>query len=373
MKRICVTTLMICLLLLPPAVHAQGYISISEMTQQPPERWVQAYETPWRTIDIDVQPVVPVADTLPILKVVPDFRPLDVSGLGEGWSRREANERSTFGAYLNKDRSPRRESDNTTTTNYYPPFDMNTAYSKNNDMTLGDVILHLRGILTAMGEDREQWQYSQPNRIFINATINLKTGEPMYADSYTVFLNQMLRGIPLLCHVLEGVAQPKDQEMISHTGLSFTITTPDLLSLGGKQVKVISLLADDVPLCDFSKIKTAIEKQIQAGHVRKIFDVELGYALYNEPNIYRKPGAVWLQTAAFYAVPVWRVNCYYIEDAKGKLRDYTGTGVPQRAEIEYIALIINAQTGVVMDRDDNHKGCGDFTGFVSWEDVGGKP
>ena len=371
MRKICVITLLACLALLPLAGSAQGYLTITQMYEQVPQRWTQDYETKWRTVSIDVQPVVPQADKLPILKVIPDFWLPDVSALGAGWSS-EVSERSTFFADLDDVEPDAREKGKTTTTNYYPPFDMNVSYAQNSPLKLNDVIDQMQRIVGAMGEARGQWRYSRPERILINTTVSKKTGEPLFPDIYTVCLQQKLQDIPILCHVLSGVEEPKDQELQYWGGLTFRICTPEAISVFGKQVRITDMLAEDVPLCDFAMVKSAIEQKIQSGHIRKIFDVELGYALYNEPGVSRKPGMEWLKTAVFYAVPAWRVNCYYVENARAEIRDYTKWDVPQRSEIEYKTLIVNAQTGVALDRSDNRKGCGDYAGFLSWEEAGGR-
>ena len=373
MRKICLVTLLACLALLPLTGSAQAYLTVKQMLEQPPARWTQVYETKWRTVSIDVQPMLPQADKIPVLKVVPDFWQPDVSALGAGW-KSEVRDNSTFQAYLNDaDQDERGAHGETTTTYYYPPFNMNDSYAQGNDLTLGDVLSHLKSIIIAMGEDPLQWQYDRPVNIMVNTTVSKSTGKLLLPGSYAIRLNQQLQDIPVLCHVLEGVDDESDQEMRLRIGLTFQTRTLESVSLGGKQVKVTDVLADDVPLCDFSKVKAAIEEEIQAGHIRKIFDVELGYALYNEPGVSRKPGAEWIKAAVFYAVPVWHVNCYYVENGKGEIRDYKGTGVPERGEMEYKTMIVNAQTGEVIDRSNNRKGCGDYAGFLSREDAGGKP
>jgi hypothetical protein len=375
MRKICLVTLLACLALLPLTGSAQAYLTVIKMLEQPPVRWTQVYETKWRTVGIDVQPMLPQADKIPILKVIPDFWLPDVSALGTGWKSELSKMGScTFRAYLDDiDQEESNAHGETTTTNYYPPFNMDASYAPGNDLTLNDVLNHLKCVLGAMGEGQAQWQYDQPNRIFVNTTVSNKTGKLLLPGSYAVFLNQQLQGVPVLCHVLEGVDDVKDQEIQLRIGLTFQIRKPEAASLGGKQVKVTDVLADDVPLCDFGKVKAAIEKEIQAGHIRKIFDLELGYALYNEPGVSRKPGAEWFKTAVFYTVPVWRVNCHYVESGKKELRNYEGTGVTERGMIEYKTLIVNAQTGMVLDRNENRKGCGDYAGFISWEEAGSKP
>ncbi len=344
------------------------YLTVKQMLEHPPARWTQVYETKWRTVSIDVQPVLPQADKIPVLKVVPDFWLPDVSALGAGWKSEVSRPGSTtFRAYLDDvDQEERGTHSETISTNYYPPFNMNASYAQGNDLTLNDILNHLKSIMGATGEGQAQWQYDRPNRVLVNTTVSKKTGELLLPGSYYVSLNQQMQGVTVLCHVLDGVDHAKDEEMRLHNGLTFHTRTLQSVSLGGKQVKVTDVLADDVPLCGFDKVKAAIEEEIQSGHIRKIFDVELGYALYNEPGVSRKPGAEWMKTAVFYAVPVWHVNCYYVENGKKEIRDYKGTGVSERGEIEYKTLIVNAQTGVIMDRSDNRKGCGDYAGFISW-------
>ncbi len=375
MRKICVITLLACLALLPLTGSAQAYLTVIKMREHPPARWTQVYETKWRTVGIDVQPMLPQADKIPVLKVIPDFWLPDVSALGAGWKSELSRLGSTtFRAYLDDiDQEERSAHGETTSTYYYPPFDMNTSYAQGNELTLGDVLNHLKSIVGAMGEGQMQWQYDRPNSIMVNTTVSNKTGKLLLPGSYSVSLNQQLQGVPVLCHVLEGVDDVKDQEMRLRIGMTFHIRKPEAVSLFGKQVKVTDVLSDDVPLCDFGKVKAAIEEEIQAGYIRKIFDVELGYALYNEPGVSRKPGAEWLQNAVFYTVPVWQVNCHYVESGNKELRNYEGTGVTERGMMEYKTLIVNAQTGVIVDRSDNHKGCGDYAGFISWEDAGGKP
>ena len=371
MKKMRTVTLITCLLLFSSVGKAETYLTMAEMCEQAPARWTQTYETTWRTVNIDVQPLVPQVKKVPILKVVPEFGQPDVSVLGAGWTSK-ARRMGVFNAYLNyADLEENDKVSTTTTTSIYPPFDMNTAYAKGNELILAKVLDQLQLIMNTLGYDRGQWQYDRPNKVMVNTIASNTTGI-LRPGNYTVSLNQKLYGLPIFCHALSGVEQPKDSEQVITTGLTFRIRTLHAIALSGKQVKVTDVLAEDVPLCSFSTVKAAIEEEIQAGHIRKIFDVELGYALYNEPGTFRTPGNPEFSTAVFYAVPVWRVTCHYIENAKKELRDYTGMDVSERNVIEYKTLIVNAQTGVVMDRTDNHKGCADYAGFLSWEEVRGK-
>ncbi|MEG2266289.1 MAG: hypothetical protein RSC68_18395 [Acinetobacter sp.] len=98
-----------------------------------------------------------------------------------------------------------------------------------------------------------------------------------------------------------------------------------------------------------------------------------GEFVINEPNSIKTEEIDYDTVLPVYAVPAWRVNCYYVKDGKTELRDYMGKDVIERGTREYGALIINAQTGEVYDRFDQSAHSADYAGFLRWKDVGGKP
>ncbi len=367
MKKLLTVTLAFVFAMTPLACLAQEYTAISDLAANPPARWTQTYVTKWRTVTVDALPAVPKAESMPILKVVPDLRKPDVSAL-PGWTS-DLNSRGTFSASIgNQDQAVHDLADEgvTTTTNYYMPSDMAAVYSKNNPHLLGDVIGYAQSAMASMGENPDQWDYAHPTRVFVNTTVGHESDEPLLPDTYCVTFNQKLCGIPLLTHVLEGINTPREDEMWMRTDMAFDYFSPECMRLIGKQAKITEVLSADVPLCGFDKVRAAVEEEIYAGHIRKIFDVELGYALYNEPGKSRTVRYPEFPGAVFYAVPVWRITCFYVENPRDELRDYTGTDVPERGTMEYKPLLVNAQTGTVIDRSDNRKGCGDYQGFISW-------
>lgn len=373
MKKIWMISLVLCLLLQPMVGNAQTYCTIGELQESVPERWTQTYETKWRTVDIDVQPTVPSVGAIPVFQIKPTNVELDISSLGEGWVLEQYED--SFSVFRNGGgeqdtiHAEKKLGGITTTTNYYPPFDMSKVYVENNDLTLGNAINHLKSILTAIDEDPEDWQCERPSRILCNKTAK-KTGEILLPGNYYISLEQKIQGIPLLGHVIDGIENAYENEIGYRGGLLYQIRSSEEMNFTWNKVKTTNILSGDVPLSDFSLIKATIESGIQEGHIRKIFDIDLGYVLYNDPGISKM--SVNRETVTFYALPVWRVNCHYIESAKKEMRDYTGRDVPERSVIEYKPLFINAQTGKVIDRANNRKGCGDYKGFISWDDVGGK-
>ncbi len=339
-------------------------------------RWTETFKTKWRTVEIDVQPIVPKVENMPILKVTPDMEVPDIPPLGEGWTSDWDAEFALFHAYLNGGgfdevrHAEKKLGGVITSTHYFPPYDMDRVYAENNNITLGGVIDRLKSTLTAIGEDPEDWWYNRPIDVMCNKTVNKETGKYLLPGDYTISLEQQLSGIPLFHESVDHtVKRSMKQEVGFTTVFSFDMRTPKAICFGWAKVKITEVLSQDVPLCAFSSVQATLEKEMNAGHIRKIFDIDLGYALYHEPGIVR--GADHPKGVIYYALPVWRVNCHYVENAKKGMRDYTGLDVPERGVIEYRTFLIDAQTGKLIDSEK--KGAADYKGFISWDKAGGKP
>ena len=118
-----------------------------------------------------------------------------------------------------------------------------------------------------------------------------------------------------------------------------------------------------------------IEQQIEQGHLQQVFDVEFGYALYNDPNGDFSVPSIY-DVACYYAVPSWVVHGIYMDNPKqafvyrGRNDDELNDDI--RNTPEYKTLIVNAQTGEMLDpKDKSQRGYGDarYKGFIPWDKV----
>lgn len=371
MKKPCMLILMLCAALLPSAGQADSMISIKQLNESPPGRWTQTYHTTWRDVSVDVLPYVPMTESFPILKMIPDFTVPDVSGLGREWTS-GMHESLLFNISLDDySRAEREVKGDTQTFIHYPPFDFSKAYAEHNDLTIGEAIDYLNQVISISGYG--EWHYDRPYELRVNQTKSKRTGKVLLPEGYTFLLMQKEADIPILGHVLDGVDEPRDDAHRLAIHIMFQIRDFESININGNKLRLINTLAEDVPLQYYSLIQRSIEQEIMAGHIRKIFDVELGFALYNEPGASRKPGYEWIQSAVFYALPVWAVRCHYVNSPTKELRDYTGMDVEERSMTEYKTVLFNAQTGKVIDRFDNRREASDYPGFISWEEAGGRP
>ena len=338
-------------ILLASAAFAESYQSIADMTV--PDRWTETYQTGKNTVTVDIQPTIPDVDSLPVLKVVPSFWVPEPQE-GAAWTLQ--TERIAEGAF-------HLWTENVETVEalgfVYGPFDDNAKYIKNSDLTLGQAKAAVEDIFATM--EIADYGYTTNYIHYLNP----HTSKQGYA--YIVNFHQALRGAPLWGHAIFSISKSSDSDLSYAPNYILTVQDDGNYELLGRTVKETAVLAEDIPLCSFDKVKTTVEEQIEAGHIRAVYGVDLGYALYNEPGATHEPGWEWLQTAEFYAVPVWRVLCLYTGDATKTLKDstYLNPGTSQY----YETLYINAQTGELLDPTQKGSGTADYAGFISWNDA----
>ena len=107
--------------------------------------------------------------------------------------------------------------------------------------------------------------------------------------------------------------------------------------------KIRTVEFEDVPLASLDTVLAGISKEIEAGHIRVVTSVRLGYLLYSNPEM----------TDYAWAVPSWVVECKYVPKATEEYEDvwtkegeiYTGETAPWSG-MKAVELSVNAQTGV---------------------------
>lgn len=338
-------------MLLVSAACAEGYLSIADMAA--PERWNTTYHSGKNTVTVDIQPTIPDVDKLPVLKVVPSYW---VPQPAENAQWTLQTERIAEGAF-------HLWTENVYTVEalgfVYGPFDENKAYIKNSDLTLAQMKAKAADIFATM--ENPEYEYTTDYIHYLNP----HTSKRGYA--YIVNFHQQLAGAPLWGHAIFSIRKPSDEDMSYWPNFIMTMQDDGNYELLGRTVKATDVLAEDIPLCGFDKVKATVEKEIEAGHIRAVYGVDLGYTLYNEPGATHESGWEWMQTAEFYAVPAWRVLCLYTSDANQKLAEstYANPGTSQY----YESLYINAQTGELLDPTQRGSGTADYAGFISWNDV----
>ena len=316
----------LCFAVSMPAASAEDWFSIANMPV--PDRWTATYDTSWRTITVDVQPTVPDVEEISILQVRPAYWIPQPDG-ETAWSAKDIHFDKggdafelTCGDFGKEYDSVRGKKDVVDHSCYvYGPFDANTCYAPKNSLTHGQMLSHFDSILTETAAWKPTFDTQHIQSIRIKTYKNKKTGEVLLPAYMDVTLPQALEGVPLWGHVITSVDEHQDNELFYDANVSFTMLNAGTYQMVGRVVKPDTVLSADVPLCSFEKVQEALEPEIEAGHIRRIYSVDLGYALYNEPGVTCTPGREWIKSAMFYVKPVWRCVCIYEEKTSKNLSD----------------------------------------------------
>ena len=373
------------LLTLLSVAYAEEWLSISELQGQVPERWTKEYQTEWRDLGIDAEVIVPQVDTIPVVLICGGATEPVLAANEAGWD--EIEYRGPYDILLinqipayPKKVGGKRVSSPVFKGNWYGGFAPENQYVPLDDITFGEIVAQAKAEIIKFGYDPEDWDLDNPRRVWTHHVYAIGTEQDILPGFLYMEVRTKVAGIPVMSHIWDTV--------ISHHGTTrndeiWRPVTSDIAYdgyLGGLShiyltpFTIRTVLAEDVPLCSFDKVLAVVESEIEAGHIRKIYEIELGYVLYNEPGVYRnrknseRTAYEQYQTVCHYARPMWQVNCLYVEKATDELRDVSGYTDDERNSIDYYQLLIDAQTGELVEQSNARDRC-EYKGFISWDDV----
>ena len=381
-KLLCVSLLLI---LIYTTAAAEEWISVVELREQTPGRWTKIYETEWRTITIDAEISIPQVDKVPVVlieggAVEPTFTAGEI-----GWDSFRFDGayqlvlRRDYPSYPKKLNGVRLGT-SYAEGNWYSGFAPENQYVPLDDITFGEIADRVKAAIGMLGYDPDDFMIDDPVHLWAQHVGEYGKKNDVLPGYICIDFLSKVEGIPVLSHVQETVRGDTstalgDSEFWQdvHSVVTYHGYLGDLSSIYLTPMQVCQTLAEDIPLLSFDAIIAAIEDEINAGHIRKIYEIEFGYVLYNEPGTFlaSKPGesrVAELHGAKYCARPMWQVNCLYKDTATGKLRSQTSDSDDERNTLDYYQLLIDAQTGEVVKQTNAQKRC-EYTGFISWDEV----
>lgn len=367
--------LLLIILLLPlPGLAGERYCTIAEVRDQAAKGWRGTYTAYGRTITVDVLPQVPDVEAVPILTTrLARLNPRqDPQGRWEVMLRPE-----DLLVVMEADREAVTETRGYTMDGVlYNHYDMNARYIKSNPQTLGDVLLMIQDIMETSGLDASLLYLDHPHSIQQLTYQDKKGNKDAEPALMGIDLYQSMKGLPVVgMHQRAYLENRRGRNvpalvMEPHPSALILSRTQFCLCLSG-MLEETEQLAADVPLASFEQVVKTLEKEIKDGRLRHVFNLTFGYAIYADGGNKKPP----LQADnLFYTLPVWTVDCIYVENAKQNLRDYSapqweGLGKDPYNVLEYKRLMVNAQTGRLADPANQSADREEFKGFLSWDDV----
>lgn len=217
-------------------------------------------------------------------------------------------------------------------------YDPAMAYADNNSLTVAEAFetaqtavhrlypnetLHLRNVAIY---DRV---YDQQRKI--------KLGEKGY---YMLECTQTFFGIPYMASVYNTFVQKGlDTEWSAAQELGTIhvhVWDENSYDVNIKPFSLQEIVQDDMPLLPFDAVKSQVEELIQAGYIRWVDSVSLGYVQYATEA-----------EREYLLVPSWVIWCEYVKD--GPEEDPTASLYEDSAfyhNERFVPIMINAQTGI---------------------------
>ncbi|MBQ9210857.1 MAG: hypothetical protein IJ153_04075 [Clostridia bacterium] len=355
------------------AAKNEQYYTISQLHDQIeeeyPNGWQESIQTKWRMVEINTPIIVPDVDKMPILLLHQvKENEIDVSLLpGEGWTsysgKRISAERASDPSKPNFDKM-KIESNH-----YYAPVDMEMRLEDFEGKTLRELAQEIMEALECVNQGENGFDIEHPFDVMVNVATDPKTkqSQECYVD-YLAY--QTVADIPLFWHMSSYLTYdlPIWKERISWVNLLMGMN-----AYNGMRFIYYPLqsktIAEDIPLMDFSKVQNTIRKEVEAGHIRKILEMRLGYAavdVKDDPEGYT--GAT---------KPIWHVEVWWCKNGKARMQeDDPDYPTNDHGKLEYAKIAIDAQTGEILSisgdaapKQQKNKGIEKYQGYLSWEDV----
>lgn len=257
----------------------------------------------------------------------------------------------------------------------YGHFDMDTAYSVNNPSTMRDAESFMAECIQTFFSDKAieltpHWLHAHidPGKYEKDKAINdyeKVRDDPNFQGCLFAYFDQTIGGIPVLGYGYQGYADYKGAGMKDESkgvlgGICITqgmrnIGSEELYrSLQLKLISVTDLIAEDVPFCSLDAVIQTAEQLINAGQLRTVDSLRLGYV-------------VWLdQTNTYKLMPTWVIEGELFTNAAADYR--TAMTILTSTPSEYANVYINAQTGELIDPWKSNKNRAyDAPSLIPWQ------
>lgn len=371
-----ITMLLVLLLaLVCTAASAQEYYTLPEIREQAAQGWHESVTDRYgreTTVDVDVQ--VFGEEYAPVVSIRPSELVIDSERLEAGAVH---TDRTIYKNNPADDVFGARGGQVTMTVHhtYGERIDVDAVYggAYGAPLTMRQLSERAGEVMAAQGISLEGFLYDQPKEFSIRCKLQKATQEVVAPAAYLAHFWQTMHGMPILESICRTYERPAWPEFAPQ--LQVTMRGSDEYAISLWAAEETELLAQDIPLCAWETIRQSIRKEIESGHVQKLYSVRLGYVVYNAATYPEGMRSIF-DADSYFLVPTWVVECIWMDNPKQTWR-YAGWANDELCDNEksgagYHLMMVNAQTGEVFDRNDRSaKGRGDavYKGFIPWDGV----
>ena len=356
MKR-WITTLGV-MLLMPTLAMAQGeMVSITELRGQVEQmgRWKEKYDTANGEVSIDVPIIVPEVERCPVV-TVENQKLWNETMVREIQKKTEKRDGETFCSYDIDGQTVEIQlltNGNGSTTKYeavkdvtiqaeqYAADGQQMAVEWKYPWEVDMLQRYIPGKNWTIGQAMEKWQNIlnsvYPGQFIRIAPKQIQICRYENGDStgfYQIRAEQLIEGIPMIGAIASSQAEnhftvpytntdkddaeerrlkPYRKGSFWNTKIFMEMAASDesdyFVHIGVNRVRTVEI--DDIPLAPLEEILKRIERKIEAGNIRAVYALRLGYLRYSNPDM----------TEYACAVPTWVLDCRYLTTENQRTAD----------------------------------------------------
>ena len=169
-----------------------------------------------------------------------------------------------------------------------------------------------------------------------------------------------LDGVPIIAsagsgYLERGAEKIYDVLYFAHPSAYVFYYSDDYMNIHLTDVfKKKEVVFENVPLCGFDKVYEIVEKYVDEGKIKRVYNISLGYIIYldkkEEYSDKKEKNGKQRDYADYLLIPTWIIGCSYSEngsnDDQTDMNSYDGS---EQQDLNYQKIFIDAQTGKLHD------------------------
>ena len=169
-----------------------------------------------------------------------------------------------------------------------------------------------------------------------------------------------LDGVPIIASAGSGYLEKGAEKIysvlyFSNPTISAFYCSDDYMNISLTNVfKKKEVVFENVPLCGFDKVYEIVEKYVDEGKIKRVYNISLGYIIYldkkEEYSDKKEKNGKQRDYADYLLIPTWIIGCSYSEngsnDDQTDMNSYDGS---EQQDLNYQKIFIDAQTGKLHD------------------------
>lgn len=169
-----------------------------------------------------------------------------------------------------------------------------------------------------------------------------------------------LDGVPIIAsagsgYLERGAEKIYDVLYFAHPSAYVFYYSDDYMNISLSNVfKKKEVVFENVPLCGFDKVYEIVEKYVDEGKIKRVYNISLGYIIYldkkEEYSDKKEKDGEQMDYADYLLIPTWIIGCSYSEngsnDDQTDMNSYDGS---EQQDLNYQKIFIDAQTGKLHD------------------------